>query len=401
MMVKTCKTSPSFCMYLWLRNVPYFVSSISCHFRFHFWTFIFWYLDHITIFLPFPQMNQDCPLTWLKLIWKAVTRSVMYTSANDLAYYKLDMKAPVLDPFRNSNSKRLWPVARWTLCQFQNKSYSSPTTGFWSTLPLLSRPNSTVLISPLLNITSKLEWTNFHSPLLANFDSTSVVFANTSLKVKHQSKQIQRNLEDIASSEAEVSKAAEVLEQISAEGSNHPTLSNFRQHSTKIKKFPKWKFFFNLLGILIVLLLFFWIFFYISTHHWIIVRNNIHLISNFIWPPRPDAVYEAPTEADASLNGKAPPEPPPHSLAPLLPVPCSSVILFLPSICCTLRSCPQPPWTTLVTINKKWDLIVRSMCKWIYQWQFRCMIISMSLYSCVLFQSFQLFYLLFMCKTSP
>ena len=84
---------------------------------------------------------------------------------------------------------------------------------------------------------------------------------------------------------------------------------------------------------------------YVSTHRWIIVQNTIRLISNFIWPPRPDAVYEAPGEADASLDGTAPPEPPPHaqSLAPLLPVPHSSVFPFLPSIRRTLCLCSQPP----------------------------------------------------------
>ena len=106
-----------------------------------------------------------------------------------------------------------------------------------------------------------------------------------SLKIKNQIKQIQWNLEDIAFSEAEVSEAAEVLEQISAEGSNHPTLADVRQHSSQLKKFPKWKFLFVLLGLLIIFLLFFRIFCYVSTHRWIIVRNTICLISNFIWPP--------------------------------------------------------------------------------------------------------------------
>ena len=172
-----------------------------------------------------------------------------------------------------------------------------------------------------------------------------IVFADTSLKVKNQIKQIQWNLEDIAFSEAEVSEAAKVLEQISAEGSNHPTLANVRQHSAQLKKFTKWKFFFILLGLLLIFLLFFWIFCYISMHHWIIVQNTICLISNFIWPPRPDAIYEAPGEADASLDGTAPPEPPPHaqSPAPLPPVPHSSVIPFLLSIRRTLRSHSQPP----------------------------------------------------------
>ena len=135
------------------------------------------------------------------------------------------------------------------------------------------------------------------------------VFADTSLKVENQIKQIQWNLEDIAFSEAEVSEAAKVLEQISAEGSNHPTLADVRQHSAQLKKFPKWRFFFILVGLLLIILLFFWIFCYVSTHCWIIVRNTIRLISNFIWPPRPDAVYEAPGEADTSLGGMAPPEP--------------------------------------------------------------------------------------------
>ena len=172
-----------------------------------------------------------------------------------------------------------------------------------------------------------------------------VVFADTSLKVENQIKQIQWNLEDIAFSDAEVSEAAEVLEQISAEGSNHPTLADVRQHSAQLKKFPKWKFFFILLGLLLIFLLFFWIFCYISTHRWIIVRNTIRLISNFIWPPRPDAVYEAPGESDASLDVTAPPEPPPHSqsLAPLPPAPRPSVIPFLPSIRRSLRSRSQPP----------------------------------------------------------
>ena len=105
-----------------------------------------------------------------------------------------------------------------------------------------------------------------------------VVFADTSLKVKNQIKQIQLNLEDIAFSEAEVFKAAKVLEQISAEGSNHPTLADVHQHSAQLKKFPKWKFFFILLGLLIIFLLFFWIFCHISTHRWIIVQNTIRLI---------------------------------------------------------------------------------------------------------------------------
>ena len=172
-----------------------------------------------------------------------------------------------------------------------------------------------------------------------------VILADTSLKVENQIKQIQWNLEDIAFSDAEVSEAAKVLEQISAEGSNHPTLADIRQHSAQLKKFPKWKFFFILLGLLLLFLFFFWIFCYISTHRWIIIRNTIRLISNFIWPPCPDAVYEAPGEADASLDGTAPPEPPPHaqSLAPLLPVPRSSVIPFLPLICRTLCSRSQPP----------------------------------------------------------
>ena len=172
-----------------------------------------------------------------------------------------------------------------------------------------------------------------------------VVFAYTSLKVENQIKKIQWNLEDIAFSNAEVSEAAKVLEQISAEGSNHPTLADVRQHSAQLKKFHKWKFFFILLGLLLLFLFLFWIFCYISTHRWIIIRNTIRLISNFIWPPRPDTVYEAPGEADVSLDGTAPPEPPPHpeSLAPLPPVPRSSIIPFLPSIRHTLRSQSQPP----------------------------------------------------------
>ena len=161
---------PSFFMYLWLRNVPYFISSAFYRFRCHSQIHIFWFLDRIIISLLSPPTNHDCPLTWLKLIWKAVTRSAMCTSANDLAFYELDMKAPVFDPFTPNSLKMLWPVVRWMLSRYPNKSYSSPTTGFLFILPSPSPHKLTVWTSLLPNITWKLVWTNSRFPLLVNFD---------------------------------------------------------------------------------------------------------------------------------------------------------------------------------------------------------------------------------------
>ena len=110
MMVKNQMMSLSFFMYLWLRNVPYFVSSVFYHFCFHSQTYIFWSLVLITTSLPSVQMNCNYPLTWLKLIWKAVIKSATYVSVNDLAFYELDMKALVSDPSMPSNLKMLWPM---------------------------------------------------------------------------------------------------------------------------------------------------------------------------------------------------------------------------------------------------------------------------------------------------
>ena len=130
MMGRKPMTSPSFFMSLWLRNVPYFASSVFYCFHCRFPTHTFWFPDRIKTFLLSPQTNHSCPSTWLKLIWKAVTRSAMYTSANDLAFHELVMKVPVLDPSTLNSLKTLWPIVRWTLFLYPNKSCSSPQLVF-------------------------------------------------------------------------------------------------------------------------------------------------------------------------------------------------------------------------------------------------------------------------------
>ena len=144
-----------------------------------------------------------------------------------------------------------------------------------------------------------------------------VLFADTALRVESQIREFAWNLEDEAFSKSEVDEATDVLEQISAEGDNQPSLADVRRHSAQSKSHPKWLYFFILLGILIFFGLISWLSFFIFTHKWFILRRTIRLITNRIWPPNTDpALYH---NADDSPPAPPPAPPPPPVLPPPRP----------------------------------------------------------------------------------
>ena len=134
------------------------------------------------------------------------------------------------------------------------------------------------------------------------------------LCVESQIREFAWNLEDEAKafSKSEVEEATDILEQISAEGDNQPSLVDVRWHSAQSKSYPKWLYFF----ILVVFLCFFgsvtWFSFFLFTNKWFILRRTICLITNRVWPPNHNpALYH-----NAELDPPAPPPPQPLTLPP-------------------------------------------------------------------------------------
>ena len=119
------------------------------------------------------------------------------------------------------------------------------------------------------------------------------LFSDTTLRLSGMFKQYQWNLEDITFSESEVSDAAEVLEQVAAEGENRPTLADVRAHSAQNKRNPKWLYFFILVGVTALLCLLTWIGCMTYTKHWFYLRDSLKIIHNKLFPPKADsALYE-------------------------------------------------------------------------------------------------------------
>ena len=96
-----------------------------------------------------------------------------------------------------------------------------------------------------------------------------VLFADTALCVESQIWEFAWNLEDEAFSKSEVDEATYILDQISAEGDNQPSLADVRRHSAQSKSHPKWLNFFILAGFLIFFGLISWLSFFIFTHKWL------------------------------------------------------------------------------------------------------------------------------------
>ena len=65
-----------------------------------------------------------------------------------------------------------------------------------------------------------------------------VLFADTTLRVDSQIQQFAWNLEDKSFSKSEVNKVTNILEEISAEGANQPSLADVRGHSMQSKSLP-------------------------------------------------------------------------------------------------------------------------------------------------------------------
>ena len=95
-----------------------------------------------------------------------------------------------------------------------------------------------------------------------------VLFSDTSLRVESKLKQFAWNLDDVSFSESEVEEVDEILDQISSEGANHPTLADVRQHTASGKGHVKWLIFFILVGIVAFIGLWVWIVCFVSTHKW-------------------------------------------------------------------------------------------------------------------------------------
>ena len=136
-----------------------------------------------------------------------------------------------------------------------------------------------------------------------------VLFADTALCVESQIREFAWNLEDEAFSKSEVAEATNVLDQISAEGDNQPSLADVRRHSAQSKSHPKWLYFFILAGFLIFFGLISWLSFFIFTHKWFFLRLTIRLITHRIWPPNNDlALYH--NANDSPAPAPTPPQPP-------------------------------------------------------------------------------------------
>ena len=102
-----------------------------------------------------------------------------------------------------------------------------------------------------------------------------ILFSDTSLRVESKIKQFAWNLDEVSFSESEVEEADAILEQISSEGANHPTLADIRQHTASRKRHVKWLLFFILVGVIAFIGLCIWIICFVSTYKWWLIRKTI------------------------------------------------------------------------------------------------------------------------------
>ena len=143
-----------------------------------------------------------------------------------------------------------------------------------------------------------------------------VLFADTALCVESQIQEFAWNLEDEAFSKSEVDEATDILEQISAEGDNQPSLADVHCHSAQSKSHRKWLYFFILIGFLTFFGLLSWLSFFVFTHKWFILCRTIRLITHRVWPPNSDlALYHN------ANDSPAPPPPLPQPQPKTLPPP--------------------------------------------------------------------------------
>jgi len=120
-----------------------------------------------------------------------------------------------------------------------------------------------------------------------------VLYADTALKDPNSIIQFSFSLADTSFTPAELQESEEVLEELSIDGENDPTLDNLRQLKALRKRFPRWIWFVSLASVLGGALLLLLLFGIVCSQRWMLLRRSVRLIADAIWPPtNPHVIYD-------------------------------------------------------------------------------------------------------------